>query len=211
MRKRLRKDGFNVLVLSLDWHTMSDGVRGLYQLSEKLSSLALRIRKDRQLSRTRIYIVAHSAGGLVARYYVQLLGGAYYCDGLITLGTPHRGTWVAALGFMTHLILKAGCLYHMLPDLAVHQKDQRGGVARGLPHGVDQLARGLSLLSTSRAASEAAHRRARRDRDRGVEKFIAQRISDEQKVLPRVAKIFEARRRGRRAVGINYVHGRCLR
>lgn len=115
MRKRLRKDGFNVLVLSLDWHTLSDSVRGLYRMAERLSTLALRIRKDRDLSRTKIYLVAHSAGGLVARYYVQLLGGSHYCDALFTLGTPHHGTWVAALGLFTHLILKARCLFHMLP------------------------------------------------------------------------------------------------
>jgi pimeloyl-ACP methyl ester carboxylesterase len=115
MRRRLIKDGFNVIVLSLDWHTLADGVRGLYRMAEKLSTVALRIRKDRELGRTRIHLVAHSAGGLVARYYVQLLGGSAYCDTLITLGTPHSGTRVAALGLFTHLVLKARCLFHMLP------------------------------------------------------------------------------------------------
>ncbi len=115
MRRRLRKDGFNVIVLSLDWNSLSDTFRGLYPMSEKLSSIALRIRKEKGFRRTKIFLVAHSAGGLVARYYVQLLGGSHYCDGLITLGTPHSGTWVAALGLLTHLILKAGCLIHMLP------------------------------------------------------------------------------------------------
>jgi hypothetical protein len=52
---------------------------------------------------------------LVARYYVQLLGGSYYCDSLITLATPHRGTWIAALGLLTHLALKARCLFQMTP------------------------------------------------------------------------------------------------
>ena len=113
MRKRLQRDGFNVLVLSLDWHTLSDGFRGLYSLAERLSSLALKLRKDR--NSPKVYLIAHSAGGLVARYYVQLLGGNHYCDGLITLGTPHRGSWVAALGLFSPLILKAGCLIHMLP------------------------------------------------------------------------------------------------
>ncbi len=98
-----------------DWHTLLDGIRGLYPLAEKLSSIALRIRKDHALSGQKLYVVAHSAGGLIARYYVQLLGGSHYCDALITLGTPHNGTWVAALGLFTHLILKAGCLIHMLP------------------------------------------------------------------------------------------------
>jgi len=115
LRKRLRRDGFDVLVLSLDWAALSDGVRGLYRMAERLSSLVLDLKKRRGKKGGKIYLVAHSAGGLVARYYVQLLGGWHYCDALITLATPHQGTWLAALGFFTHLILKARCLFQMLP------------------------------------------------------------------------------------------------
>lgn len=40
----------------------------------------------------RVLIVAHSMGGLVARYWIaQSSGAAELCRGLITLGTPHRG------------------------------------------------------------------------------------------------------------------------
>jgi hypothetical protein len=39
----------------------------------------------------RVVFVAHSMGGLVARYWVSVLGGAPWCRGIITLGTPHRG------------------------------------------------------------------------------------------------------------------------
>lgn len=37
-----------------------------------------------------VSVVAHSLGGLIARYYVQVLGGRL--DALITMGTPHHGT-----------------------------------------------------------------------------------------------------------------------
>ncbi|ABD10032.1 hypothetical protein KBI5_14385 [Frankia sp. KB5] len=47
--------------------------------------------------RQRVHIVAHSLGGLVARYYVQQLGGDQYVDTLITLATPHSGTRLAGL------------------------------------------------------------------------------------------------------------------
>jgi triacylglycerol lipase len=40
----------------------------------------------------RIDLVGHSKGGLIARYYVQKLGGARRVRHLVTLGTPHRGT-----------------------------------------------------------------------------------------------------------------------
>lgn len=40
-----------------------------------------------------VCVVAHSLGGLIARYYAQVLGGRV--DGLVTIGTPHRGTSLA--------------------------------------------------------------------------------------------------------------------
>ncbi|MFB7912358.1 esterase/lipase family protein [Streptomyces sp. NPDC056061] len=40
-------------------------------------------------------IVGHSLGGLIARYYVQRLGGDQRVRTLVTLGTPHGGTAVA--------------------------------------------------------------------------------------------------------------------
>ncbi|MFD0025009.1 esterase/lipase family protein [Streptomyces sp. NPDC058382] len=42
-------------------------------------------------------IVGHSLGGLIARYYVQRLGGDHRVRTLVTLGTPHAGTAVAPL------------------------------------------------------------------------------------------------------------------
>ncbi|MFB7516904.1 esterase/lipase family protein [Streptomyces sp. NPDC056144] len=42
-------------------------------------------------------IVGHSLGGLVARYYVQRLGGDARVRTLVMLGTPHSGTTVAPL------------------------------------------------------------------------------------------------------------------
>ena len=40
-------------------------------------------------------LVCHSLGGLVARCYLQELGGARRVDRCITLGTPHQGTYNA--------------------------------------------------------------------------------------------------------------------
>jgi len=41
--------------------------------------------------RKRVIVIAHSMGGLVARYWLGPLGGAPLCAALLTLGTPHRG------------------------------------------------------------------------------------------------------------------------
>ncbi|MEV8032655.1 esterase/lipase family protein [Streptomyces sp. NPDC002742] len=45
----------------------------------------------------QVDIVGHSLGGLIARYYVQCLGGDTHVRTLVTLGTPHSGTRVAPL------------------------------------------------------------------------------------------------------------------
>lgn len=44
-------------------------------------------------------LIGHSMGGLVARQYVQELGGHEIVDTVVTMGTPHRGTYSAWLGF----------------------------------------------------------------------------------------------------------------
>ncbi|MEV6413419.1 alpha/beta fold hydrolase [Kribbella sp. NPDC051718] len=45
----------------------------------------------------QIHIVGHSLGGLIARYYVQRLGGSERVHTCVTLGTPHQGTVAARL------------------------------------------------------------------------------------------------------------------
>lgn len=39
----------------------------------------------------KVVVVAHSMGGLVARWWLAALGGHRVCRALITVGTPHRG------------------------------------------------------------------------------------------------------------------------
>ncbi|NUS17657.1 MAG: alpha/beta fold hydrolase [Streptomyces sp.] len=45
-----------------------------------------------QSHRRRVDVVGHSLGGLIARYYVQRLGGDLRVRTLVTMGTPHSGT-----------------------------------------------------------------------------------------------------------------------
>ncbi|GGM40495.1 hypothetical protein GCM10007977_047400 [Dactylosporangium sucinum] len=40
----------------------------------------------------RLVLVAHSMGGLVARWYAERLGGAEFVRAVVTIGTPHRGS-----------------------------------------------------------------------------------------------------------------------
>jgi len=55
-------------------------------------------RSLREFLRTRVRggrvdLVCHSLGGVIARVYLQELGGSRKVDRCITLGTPHRGTY----------------------------------------------------------------------------------------------------------------------
>ncbi|MEV6394116.1 alpha/beta fold hydrolase [Streptomyces sp. NPDC051907] len=64
-------------------------------------------------------IVGHSLGGLIARYYVQRLGGDQRVRILVTLGTPHSGTAVAPLA-SAHPIVR-----QMRPESSVIQELRR--------------------------------------------------------------------------------------
>jgi triacylglycerol lipase len=46
---------------------------------------------------SRVRLVGHSLGGLIARYYVQRLDGDARVDLVVTVATPHRGTMAAWL------------------------------------------------------------------------------------------------------------------
>ena len=64
------------------------------------AAVALRDELRANVRGGRIDLVCHSMGGLVARFYLQNLGGARRVDRCITLATPHQGTysayWVAS-------------------------------------------------------------------------------------------------------------------
>ena len=46
----------------------------------------------------QVDIIGHSMGGVVGRYFVQLLGGDGAVANLVTVGSPHAGTDVSELG-----------------------------------------------------------------------------------------------------------------
>lgn len=66
-----------------------------YSSSAGVEQAALTLREylRRHVRGGRIDLVCHSLGGLVARVYIQELGGARRVDRCVTLGTPHRGTY----------------------------------------------------------------------------------------------------------------------
>jgi pimeloyl-ACP methyl ester carboxylesterase len=68
-----------------------------YSSADGIEAAAVELRDflRRHVRGGRIDLVCHSLGGVVARVYLQELGGARRVDRCITLGTPHHGTYNA--------------------------------------------------------------------------------------------------------------------
>ena len=49
----------------------------------------------------KVILLAHSMGGLISRYYLEVLGGWTDCKALFTFGTPYRGS-VKAVDFLAN-------------------------------------------------------------------------------------------------------------
>jgi triacylglycerol esterase/lipase EstA (alpha/beta hydrolase family) len=67
-----------------------------FDLVKRLEELIVRV-KERLPDRPPI-LIGHSLGGLLARACVQSTGESFHLSGVITLGTPHQGSKLAALG-----------------------------------------------------------------------------------------------------------------
>ena len=101
MERLLNHQGFEVITFNLG------GLLGTFftrDIGETAKFIDEKIK--RQFERhgyNRIRIVAHSKGGLVALHWLLKLGGSQYCDRVITMGTPFRGTMLTYLALATPL------------------------------------------------------------------------------------------------------------
>jgi triacylglycerol lipase len=91
LRRALQRRGFR-RVLSLNYSPLTRDVR---EAAERLAARVEGICADTGFE--RIHVIGHSMGGLIARYYVQCLGGDERVHTLVTLGSPHGGTMPAYL------------------------------------------------------------------------------------------------------------------
>jgi pimeloyl-ACP methyl ester carboxylesterase len=95
MEDRLRYDGFGVFSFDLGG-MLGLNTRRPQDLAEHVAEKLERICQRTGLK--NFHVVGHSKGGLIAREYVQHLGGGPRVKSVITLGTPHHGTPTAAIG-----------------------------------------------------------------------------------------------------------------
>lgn len=73
-------------------------------IDDAADSLEPAVRRAEQVTGRKPLIVAHSMGGLVARAWMAKYGGAERVHRVITIGTPHRGTWTARHGHTINAI-----------------------------------------------------------------------------------------------------------
>jgi triacylglycerol lipase len=126
LERRLTADGFVVFSFNLGTFNTRDIRRSAFLIHRKIEQI---------LSQTpvkRIDILGHSMGGLIGLYYVKKLGGAEKVRKLIMMGTPLRGTWVAAAGIATLGLLSASS-WQLMPGSNLLRELEAGP----LPHGVE--------------------------------------------------------------------------
>lgn len=89
LQRALRRRGF-ATVSSYDYGLLTRDIPAAARLlGEAVEELA------GDTGYERVHVIGHSLGGLIARYYVQRLGGDARVHTLVTLGTPHGGTEMA--------------------------------------------------------------------------------------------------------------------
>jgi pimeloyl-ACP methyl ester carboxylesterase len=108
------------------------------QLQQTVEPLLERYRAQPGKGDANVVFIGHSMGGLVARYYVDVLGGHEITAKVITLGTPHRGALNALVSLvngvrkgigpvgidLTQLARSLPALYQLLPEYACIDSDR---------------------------------------------------------------------------------------
>jgi triacylglycerol lipase len=92
MRRAFRRHGFRH-VFTMNYNVIGHDVE---ELAAQLKGYVENVLN--RTGATRVHLVGHSLGGLVARTYVQEAGGDERVHTCITLGTPHQGTYAAWAG-----------------------------------------------------------------------------------------------------------------
>ena len=92
-------DGQNWFDFPYDWRR--DNRAAAHRLAEAAPRWLEEYRKVPGKENAKLVLLGHSMGGLVARYFIEALGGWEETRALITFGTPYRGS-VNAIDFLAH-------------------------------------------------------------------------------------------------------------
>jgi pimeloyl-ACP methyl ester carboxylesterase len=135
----------NLYAFPYDWRR--DNRAHAHLLKKRIDQRLQRWREKSGTADAKVILMAHSMGGLVSRYYLEVLGGWRDCKALFTFGTPYRGSLNAvnflANGYkqlfldLTEVMRSLTSVYHLLP---IYEAIQINGVykrvaeADGLPN-----------------------------------------------------------------------------
>ena len=115
--------GENYFEFPYDWRR--DNRVAARQLKKFINQHLPQWRDASGAKNAKVILISHSMGGLVSRYYLEVLGGWQKCRALITFGTPYRGS-INALNYLangykrlfvdlTDVIRSFTSIYQLLP------------------------------------------------------------------------------------------------
>lgn len=147
-------DGVNWFDFPYDWRR--DNRAAAHRLAEVAPRWLEEYRKRPGKEHAKLVLLGHSMGGLVARYFLEALGGWEMSRALVTFGTPYRGS-MNALDFlvegykkglgpfkldMSDLLRSLTSVHQLLPVYPCMDDGsgslKKVGEVTGLPAGVDQ-------------------------------------------------------------------------
>lgn len=141
----------NFFEFPYDWRRDS---RANARLLKRLLDKQLKLWRESQNKDAKVILLGHSMGGLVARYYIEVLEGWRDCKALFTFGTPYRGSLNAvnflANGYkklfldLTEVMRSLTTVYQLLPIyemVKVGNKYQRIAETANLPNIVPEKAK----------------------------------------------------------------------
>lgn len=117
MEQRLRDDGYGVMSFDLGGVLGRFNSVGIDPLAQLVGEKVERVCERHGLS--GVHVVGHSKGGLLARRWVQHLGGVKRVRSLVTLGTPHHGTPTAFAGYALGIATVSPNPRELLPHSAL--------------------------------------------------------------------------------------------
>lgn len=117
---RLRAEGRQATIV-----TLPD--RGIGDLAGQAKTLDAAVRADlKGTGAASVDVIGYSAGGVVARLWARSDGGAAKARRIVTLGSPHHGTEVAAVGEVVPGACPAAC-QELAPDSDLLNRLNAGG------------------------------------------------------------------------------------